>query len=381
MADRLDEFLRDSQGLVGHDATDVPPGAEVADWLTIRRFCAALGDPNPLYKDPASGVSTKYNSMIAPPTFVAAIRTPTAGAAYVQKDYGVAIFLTHCSMEWVDIIRVGDRLTSSLKIASVGRGKPLSGRSTAEVVSKATYRNSYGGLIGTADGTSSILPFRRGQEMILERDIYVYSDEEIAAIEKGIQSEPPPRGKLLRYWNEVNIGEKLPTLVKGPLNLSDMMAWSVAEQKTLALGSPVYSHLKSMPGRIRTNPTTNWPWWDADQEFEDILSCKDAGFNAPFSRGMQRACLAGQVLTHWMGDDGFLRSLDVDLPSHYIYGDTMWLTGEVIDKYKEKVSGEFYHGLNVRVQGTNQLGETVVRGNATVYLPAPGHPVTLPIPH
>ena len=81
MTDSIAEFLEDSQRFIGDESTDAPQGAEVADWLTIRRFCAALGDPNLLYKDPASGVSTKYNSMIAPPTFVAAIRTPTAGAA------------------------------------------------------------------------------------------------------------------------------------------------------------------------------------------------------------------------------------------------------------------------------------------------------------
>ena len=381
MADRLDEFLQDSQKLVGLEAVDVPQGAEVADWLTIRRFCAALGDTNPLYKDPTSGVSTKYNSMIAPPTFVAAIRTPTSGAAYVKKDYGVVNLLTHSAMEWVDIIRIGDRLKSQLKVVTAQGGSPLNGRRCAKIASKATYWNSYGGLIGTANGTCSILPFRQGDEMILDRDIYEYSDEEIANIEKDIESETPPRGKLLRYWDEVDVGEKLPQLVKGPLNLADMMAWSVAEQKTLALGSPVYFDLKSMPGRVRTNPTTNWPYWDSDQEFEDILSCKNAGFVAPFTRGMQRVCLAGQVLTHWMGDDGFLRSLDIDLPNHFIYGDTMWLSGEVTDKYKEKVGDEAYFAVDVQVHGTNQLGETIVRGNATAYLPSPGHPVTLPIPH
>ena len=381
MTDRIAEFLRDSQGFVGQEATDVPQGAEVADWLTIRRFCAALGDPNLLYKDPSSGVSTKYNSMIAPPTFIAAIRTPTAGAAYVQKNYGVTKITRQASMEWVDIIRVGDRLISGLEVTGVGPGHPRNGRGTAHVESRATYRNSYGGLIGTATGTSAMIPFRQGDEMISDRDIYEYSDEEIANIEKGIEAEPPPRGKLLRYWDEVNLGEKLPQLVKGPLNLSDMMAWTVAEQKTMPLGSPVYNDLKNMPGRTRTNPSTNWPFWDADQEFEDILSCRDAGFSAPFSRGMHVVCLAGQVLTHWMGDDGFLRAFDVDLPNHFLYGDTMWLSGEVTDKYKEKVGNEVYYAVAARLNGTNQLGETVAVGSAVVYLPSPGHPVALPIPH
>ena len=72
MTDRIEEFIRDSQAYIGREADDVPPGAELADWLTIRRFCAALGDQNPLYKDPAHGVGSKYHAMIAPQTFIAA---------------------------------------------------------------------------------------------------------------------------------------------------------------------------------------------------------------------------------------------------------------------------------------------------------------------
>ena len=112
------------------------------------------------------------------------------------------------------------------------------------------------------------------------------------------------------------MGESLPQLVKGPVTLSDQMAWTVGEQKPIALGSPVYFDLQSMPGRVRTNPTTNWPYWDADQEFEDILSCRNMGVTSPPTRGMHQVCLAGQLVTDWMGDDGFLRTLDVNLRDH-----------------------------------------------------------------
>jgi len=74
-------------------------------------------------------------------------------------------------------------------------------------------------------------------------------------------------------------------------------------------------------------------------------------------------------------------SLDVDLPNHFLYRDTMWLSGEVTDKYKEKVSHEDYYAIDLQLHGTNQLGEAVAVGSATVYLPSPGHLVTLPIPH
>ena len=381
MTDRIEQFLEDSQAFVGHQAGDVPQGTDLADWLTIRRFCAALGDPNPLYKDPAGGVGTKYHSMIAPPTFVAAIRTPTAAAAYQTKDYGVTRITRRASIELVDIIRVGDRLTSTLEVTGASSGQPMNGKPTADVDCRAAYRNSYGGLIGFSSGTTALVPFRTGEEMICDREIYAYSDEEIANIQQGIEGEPPPRGRLLRYWDETEIGEELPQLVKGPLNLSDMMAWTVAEQKTMPLGSPVYNDLKRMPGRVRTNPSTNWPYWDADQEYEDILSCRDAGFVAPFSRGMHVVCVAGQVVTSWMGDDAFLRSLDIELPNHFLYGDTMWLGGKVSDKYKERIGSESYFAVEVRINGVNQLGESVAVGRAVAYLQSPGHPVSLPIPH
>ena len=382
MTDKLDEFLRDSRKMVGQMATDVPQGVALADWVSIRRFCAALGDSNPLYKDPAAGVATKYNSMIAPPTFVAAIRTPTSGAAYVHQNYEVSTpILTRVAMEWVDIIRVGDRLNSELEITGVDEGERYNGNRTSEVVSQATYWNSYGGVIGTSTGVSKVISGKPGGDMLLDRQTYRYSDDEIAEIENGIEAEPSPRGSLLLYWDEVSLGDNLPNLVKGPVTINDQMAWTVAEGKPLKLGALVYSDLKSMPGRVRTNPTTNWPYWDAEQEFDDILSCKDFGFNSPPTRGIHRACLAGQVVTHWMGDDAFLRRLDLDLPNHYLYGDTMWVTGEVTEKYKERVAGRLYHAVELRIQGTNQLHETIVRGMATVYLANPGHPVELPIPH
>lgn len=381
MLDRLKDFKKDCESFVGKEATDVPIGAEVADWLTIRRFCAGIGDDNPLYKDPSSGVATKYNSMIAPPTFVAAIRTPTSAGAYSRKDYGVAKFLSHSTMEWVDIIRVGDRLNSRLLLTDLEEGSSYLGHPCVNVTSEATYHNSYGGRIATAIGKSSIIPFDRGHQMLMSRGIYEYSDHEINGIVTDLDNELPPHGKMLRYFEDVKVGDKLPHLVKGPLNLSDLMAWVVAEQKPIGLGSQAFRSVKTTPGLITTNPTTNWPWWDFEQCAEDILSCENAGFMAPFGRGMQRICLAGQILTDWMGDDGFLRYLSIDILGHYIYGDTMWLFGEVLDTYKKDINGQSYGAVDVGVKGVNQLGEDILSGKAVVYLPSPGHPVSLPIPH
>ena len=86
-----------------------------------------------------------------------------------------------------------------------------------------------------------------------------------------------------------------------------------------------------------------------------------------------------QVLTNWMGDLGFLRSMSLDLPNHFFYEDTLWLDGQVTKKFKENAGTEEYNAVEVKISGRNQLGDTLVDGNAVVYLPERGFLVGLPI--
>ena len=382
--EKLDEFLKNAHGFVGKEAVDVPAGVALADWIKIRRFTGAIGDVNRLYMDPAYGGSTVlYNTMIAPPTFVAAVRTPNSRGPFIEKDYGLVdnypATEAEAGFEWFDFIKLGEKLKSSLHLASVAEGKGWKNRRTAVLKSEATYQNNYGGLIAKGWGTVILTPFERGKEMFLERKIQSYTDEEIVCIEKDINAEASPRGDLLLYWEDVNVGDNLPGLVKGPLNLSDMMAWWVAEAKPASMGQLVYKELKNKPGMVSFNPDTGWPYWDYNQYPEDLQSCRWVGYTAPYGRGIHRVCTAGHLLTDWMGDDGFLRRLNVVNLKPFIYGDTLWLRGKVVDKYKEKIGDAMYRAVDVKIEGVNQLGETILSGTGTAYLPSPGNPVVLPI--
>src|SRR3712207_9470988 len=72
--------------------------------------------------------------------------------------------------------------------------------------------------------------------------------------------------------------------------------------------------------------------------------------------------------THWMGDDGFLRRLSVQLPNPFIYGDVMRLGGTVSDRYTQHVRGQTYHAVELALSGVNQLGETVLRDRKSTRL-------------
>ncbi len=378
----IEAFIREARRAVGQKGDDVPPGIGIADWLSIERILNGTGDENRLFRDPNYGASSAHCTMLAPPSFIFAVRTPTSTATLHQRDYGHSLsMLTAADVEWDDHIHLGDRLDADLRVTRVARGAEWHGRLTAEVASEATYRKrGMSRPFARAVGVTTVYPITRGgTERFVERELYQYSDEEIAAIERDIVAEPAPRGSRPRYWRDVQENDQLPSLVKGPLSLSDLMAWAVAEAKPMKLGGLVYKEIVANPGRQTTNPSTNWPYWDAEQEAEDIQSCQDAGFPGPYGRGAMRVALAIQAITHWMGDDAFLRRIAVQLPQPFIYGDVMRLGGEITDKFSQQINGRTYNAVEVTLRGVNQLDETVLSAQAVVFLADRGVPVALPI--
>jgi acyl dehydratase len=380
MAD-IEAFIREARRAIGEDGDDVPRGLNVAEWNSIERMLNGVGDENPLYRDANYGAASSQYTMLAPPSFIFAVRTPTSVATLHDRERGGFLsLLTEAKIEWSDQIRLGDRLDGDLRIADMRSGPTWRDRPTAQVVSEATYTKGTAiQPFARATGVTTVYPIVRRQEKFVEREIYSYSDEEIAKLEEELQNEPQPRGSRPRNWNEVNEGDSLGTMIKGPLTLSDLMSWMVAEAKPIKLGGLVHKDVMAQPGRAVKNPSTNWPYWDAEQEAEDIQSCQDAGFPGPYGRGAMRVALATHLITNWMGDDAFLRRIQVELPNPFIYGDVMRLSGQVSDKFQQQIGAETYNAVEISLNGVNQLGETVLTGSATVYLPNPGFPVELPI--
>ncbi|MGB6604448.1 MAG: hypothetical protein WBE65_09175, partial [Steroidobacteraceae bacterium] len=59
-----------------------------------------------------------------------------------------------------------------------------------------------------------------------EVEIRPYTEEELAAIGEAIAGERSRRrGAEPRWWEDVNEGDELPALVKGPMRVTDMVVW------------------------------------------------------------------------------------------------------------------------------------------------------------
>jgi hypothetical protein len=300
------------------------------------------------------------------------------------KNYNLIPFQTEIELEWFDVIRIMDRFRSELTLYNTSEKSGtyfVKQKKIAVLSSDVWYWNHHGELAGKGRGSVAMIPASIGKEMLIDRDIYEYSDDEIKQITNDLDNLLPARGIRHLYWNEVEVGHELPQLVK-VLYHDELVSWLSAEgqMKSTLVGESVFRDLKQRPGDVRTNPVTNWPYWDAHQNNEDFFGCKLSGMPAPFARGTQITALLTQAVTNWMSDESFLNKLTVKITKPYLYGDTLWIRGSVIDKYKEKIEGEMYRAVEITLGGTNQLNETVASATAKVYLSDLGYPVSLPLP-
>jgi acyl dehydratase len=108
-ADELNGHL----GLQGEAATiEVEKGA-------VRKFAKAIGETNPLYFDEVYAATTRFGGIVAPPTYVAALKAPglpplpdppTKFTVYLHTDDVINSFQP---------IRVGDVITSAPELTDV----------------------------------------------------------------------------------------------------------------------------------------------------------------------------------------------------------------------------------------------------------------------
>jgi acyl dehydratase len=107
-------------GLVGRS---YPPSAvyEVGR-EKIAEFAAALGDPDPLYRDPAAARAAGYPDVIAPPTFAivvslgagnVVVEDPDVAIDYSRVVHGEQRFAHHRP------VRAGDRLVATATVDAV----------------------------------------------------------------------------------------------------------------------------------------------------------------------------------------------------------------------------------------------------------------------
>ena len=185
------------------------------------------------------------------------------------------------------------------------------------------------------------------------------------------------RGAEPLYWDDVAVGAAIPPVIKGPLTITDIIAWYSATQGSLPYGG---AHGDALRYRRRhddyhINPETGAKD-AAGRGHLETETARDVGMGGAYDVGPQRISWAQHMLCNWMGDHGFLHKLNASVRRPNLVGDTIWWRGTVGAK-REVGAVKF---VEITVEARNQNDKVSAFGTAVVALPSRADgPVPLPL--
>jgi len=362
----------------------VPLRRERMQWVraatpdAIRHFAWGVGDDNPLWTDPEYAAGTRWGGPLAPPCFLYAVDYTVVA----PRLPGVQWIYAGTEWTWWDVLRSGESVSSTACLTDVeeksGRAFPLWVLQTGEV----GYTAADGRELATAIATCARTPRGAAREPGAgdrgkgATDGPLYGPEELASIEEEVLAERVRGGERL-LWEDVEVGEELRPMVKGPLSIVDIVAWYSATQGAEPYGG---AHARAVRYRRRhrdwhVNPKTGAPD-AAGRGHLEAETGRDVGMGGAYDVGPQRISWAAQQLSNWIGDDGFLHRLAVVLREPNLVGHTTWWRTTVTGKREEWDTGL----VDLELAAVNQAGRTTATGSAVVALPSERHgEVRLPL--
>ncbi len=342
----------------------------------IRHFTEAVGDINPLYRDPEYANTTKYQGVIAPPGFLYSVTGgQTAQDRHGNFPEGITTYLAGSQREWYRPICLGDKVfyrgTTSPSDIKVEPSRFAGQRLT--IYERIDYVRQGGDIFAGCNSWTISVDVTKAREQNKYGDLIkkpVYTRKDLQAIYSAQDSEII-RGAEQRYWEDIEIGQELPQIVRGPYTLSENIAFSQ--------GIGIHGHvLSDRLSRLRADKDPGYkPVYDPDFIGFSPTSVppNGPGFERLFAPGIQVEAWCTVLLTNWIGDDGFLWKLNVQFRGFTTLGDTSWCKGKIINKYTDH--GKYCVDIDLHCE--NQRGEITIPGTATVILPSREHgPVVYP---
>ena len=348
-----DETLAALRALIGQPVRRVPSYLEVATRDAIRHWADGIGDRNPAWAA----------RRLAPPTILLAMDRVVSG--YVAGLPGVHAMYGGADFRWRRPIREGDRITGESTLLDLEE-KPSA---FARRAVKQTYRTAFVDEAGAPVAEVDSWCFRTERDTARERGKYRpvephrYAGADVERIRRAYRDEEI-RGAATRWWEDVQVGDSLAPVVKGPLTVTSIIAflqgWGSLYVRGHGLAFDLFDRHPALaiPNAFGVPEPPERVHWDAD-------FARAVGVPGAYDYGPERVAWLGHLVTNWMGDDGLLSRLSVEVRRHNLIGDTTWCRGTVADKAVVAGRGE----VALDLEAVNQRAEPTARGRATVVLP------------
>jgi acyl dehydratase len=364
------------------------PWNTVATADAIRRWSICIGDDNPLYCRSDYAARTRWGQVIAPPAFeksMGILRDAPMEEGFAKETSkalrGVQLFHSGGENFYYAPIVEGTRLYRSRYVANVEEKSSQFAQRSVRVTNGLALWDDDDKVY--VDGVDWFIHSERRRKSTSDakyakEEPARYTDEQLAEIEAAYDAEYR-RGADTLYLEDIQKGQPLPRMVKGPLTVTDLInlhmgaGWLIYGNWPNRLGYENRKRLRGFYSRDAFNA------WDTIQRVHwDSELARDVGVNMMYDIGPVRQLHVSNFLTNFVGDDAWIYRIRFEFNRFNYMGDVTWLSGEVTDVRVDEKLGPL---LELSIRGTNQRGSDNITASATVLVASRQRgPVRLPTP-
>ena len=368
-----DEAMEKVKALIGKERTKSSMHP-LADMLMTsdfnRRFCTGVADMNPVYLDEEYAKKSRYGGLIAHPGALCMMERANGAT---DGFPGCHAIWRGVEYEWFKPVMVGDTITSKTYLENVEEveSKFAGGRAAVQT-HKTVGTNQNGEDFGTIRAFWHRFD-RRGaagtKKEKEQRGLAQYTPSDLEKIKEEYK-QVSKRGAEPLYWEDVNVGDPIPFLIKGPTTIISRLAfemmgggggWFVGHHLAFELfdkhpGLPFINE----QGVPEAPVSIHWSH-ERCQKYLGLPGAYDAGY--------ERNIWLVEWLTNWIGDHGALKNLKLRYTGFTILGDTTRCTGSVTGKRVE--DGQHIVECEIKTQ-INVDDIVTTTGTAEVILPSKG---------
>jgi acyl dehydratase len=343
----------------------------------IRNFAVCHGDANPLWRDRDYAEASPWGKIIGPPAQLmslsaAAILPPpppiknwtmmAAGA-----EYTIDRPLVH-----------GDEIDGTdVWVGFVERSKPDRPHRTFVLTAERRFTDQKGQSVGKLAMRAFAMAPRSGQDAgdgpkgPPPRERPCYSEEQLQEIYAHYDAENAGqlrRGAEPRFWEDVNEGDDIGKLIKGPIDILDSASFIQMVGGGVGFADK-WMLIKNELDLSPRDPVTNAYHFNFDWHLDDG-SAQAMGQPYALVFGAQIEAHCSHLLTNWGGDHSMVRLMDNRIIAPMFLGETAHFAGKVSRKFEEDGRGL----VEIAIQASQQDGIPVGTQRAIVQLPHRGRP-------
>ena len=339
---------------------------------SIRHAARAIGDMNPLWVDKAHAAASRYGKLVSPPALLYGV---CWGSWNMRRGEGLpGVHGLHAHDRWIYYrpLLEGDEVRATKELVGVDERRatmPGIDDADARIQVLQPARRTGGALFH--GGAAHRAPCRQvgGQVFVhSEGEVLRRADRRHRRSDRGRGSTRQPPA-LLGGRDRRRAGAARRAR---PADLADIAWMQGVGSPHVRSGQYWLAYRRQSPKVAVKDPETGIPQ-AVERVHWDPFMAAEIGMPGPYDYGSQRGAWATHLATNWAGDDGWVAEVYAQYRGMNFIGDTVWIKGEVLKKWRGAKTGIGY--AQISIQGVNQRGDTIMPGHATIALPSRAGPL------